>query len=491
MRTSEKIVIIGSGIGGLSCAIILSKLGYDVTVFEKNRHPGGMMRSYRRQGVHCDVGVHYLGALDEGQVLRRCFDYLGIADGLSLTRMGADGVVDRYLFGSNDLGLETFDGPVGLDAYQANLLRSFPSQRTQIEELSAILRRSAEEIDRLDFLYSDQPTQSWLDHTESLGAIFDRLHCSPGLRAVFGLPSVLIGVPHDQCPQFYHTMTLASYLMSAWRLEGHGAQMADACVARLGALGGKLRVAETVAAIRTIDGAVRGVTLYSGEQVDADVVLAAIHPKTMLPMLPAEAFKPSYRRRILGLIETKGMVAVHALVPADKHPALSHNLFAVRTNSGGGVEDAIFTQLRPSGDPRSNLLSLITAGHEIIWEPWRETLTGRRGPEYVQRKMELARALIARSERSIGPIHDARILDVSTPLTIRDWVNSPNGSAYGIQRSTQQMLSAALLNRTALRGLFLAGQNVLAPGILGTILGSLTTVQFIVGQERFRKEVCI
>ena len=52
-----------------------------------------------------------------------------------------------------------------------------------------------------------------------------------------------------------------------------------------------------------------------------------------------------------------------------------------------------------------------------------------------------------------------------------------------------QMLSAALLNRTSLRGLYLAGQSVLAPGVLGTILGSLATVQFIVGPERFRSEV--
>ncbi len=67
----EKVLIIGSGIGGLSIGIILARLGFEVTVIEKNRHAGGMMRSYVRQGVHCNVGLHYLGGLDEGQVLRR------------------------------------------------------------------------------------------------------------------------------------------------------------------------------------------------------------------------------------------------------------------------------------------------------------------------------------------------------------------------------------------------------------------------------------
>jgi len=81
------------------------------------------------------------------------------------------------------------------------------------------------------------------------------------------------------------------------------------------------------------------------------------------------------------------------------------------------------------------------------------------------------------------------VIDTYTPLTIRDWVNSPRGSAYGVMRSDRQMLSAALLNRTAVKGLYLAGQSIMAPGILGTILGSLVTAKFIVGPERFGKEV--
>ncbi|MCI5210165.1 MAG: NAD(P)/FAD-dependent oxidoreductase [Candidatus Electrothrix sp. ATG2] len=69
-------LIIGSGIGGLSTAIILAKLGFEVTVLEKNPQPGGLMRSYPRNGIECEVGVHYLGSLDEGQIMRKFFDYL-------------------------------------------------------------------------------------------------------------------------------------------------------------------------------------------------------------------------------------------------------------------------------------------------------------------------------------------------------------------------------------------------------------------------------
>jgi len=488
-KTEEKVLIIGSGIGGLSTAIILARLGFDVTVLEKNRQPGGMLRSYMRQGVHCNVGVHYMGALAQGQVLRRCFDYLGITARLPLIHLGVDGPVDRYHFNDPLLGIDAFDLPGGFSAYEDNLYTAFPGQKTQIQTLMDMLQRSARHLDRLDFLYSEHPADFWIEQTESLGAIFDQLGCSPGLRAVFGMPSVLIGVPPAVCPQFYHTVALASYLFSAWRLEHHGAHMADVCADRLTALGGRLRTGQAVKHIRTTSGRVVGVTLASGEQLEAPLVIGAIHPKAIVGLLDPDTVKASYRRRILGLTDTASMLAVHALVPAEKHPAMAHNVFSIDTETDGAIRDLIYLQLRPSGKPGHNLLSLLTSGHEDLWQAWRHTSSGRRGPDYLRTKDEMARRLIASIEKITGPFAELQIIDIYTPLTIRDWVGSPNGSAYGVMRSTGQMLSAALLNRTALQGLFLAGQSVLAPGILGTILGSLATVQFIVGSERFRREV--
>ncbi|MCI5219845.1 MAG: NAD(P)/FAD-dependent oxidoreductase, partial [Candidatus Electrothrix sp. LOE2] len=98
MLSQKNILIIGSGIGGLSTAIILAKLGFEVTVLEKNRQAGGLLRSYARDGIECEVGVHYLGSLDNGQVLRKFFDYLGVTESIPVTRMGQDGIIDRYIF---------------------------------------------------------------------------------------------------------------------------------------------------------------------------------------------------------------------------------------------------------------------------------------------------------------------------------------------------------------------------------------------------------
>jgi phytoene dehydrogenase-like protein len=122
-----------------------------------------------------------------------------------------------------------------------------------------------------------------------------------------------------------------------------------------------------------------------------------------------------------------------------------------------------------------------------MWAPWLLSTSGRRGNDYLSAKRRLAEELIREAEEYFGTFTGASILDTYTPLSMRDWVNSPGGSAYGVLRSSSRMLATALLNRTAVQGLYLAGQNVVAPGIIGTIMGSFSTVKLLLGAKEFHK----
>ena len=54
----ENIIVIGAGIGGLSCAALLAHGGHKVTVLEKNPYIGGACSSYEKQGYTLDRSVH-------------------------------------------------------------------------------------------------------------------------------------------------------------------------------------------------------------------------------------------------------------------------------------------------------------------------------------------------------------------------------------------------------------------------------------------------
>ncbi len=484
------VLIIGSGVGGLSTAIILAKLGFDVTVLEKNSQPGGLMRSYTRDGIECAVGVHYLGSLDQGQILRKFFDYLGVTASIPVSRMGHDGIIDRYLFDiSSGNHPATFDLPEGLDEFEEALKQTFPKEQEIIVKIVDPIRKAAEQLHGLDLLYAEQNDFSLLDQSQPLGEILDDLGCSPGLRSILAIPSCWIGVPLQDCPAYYHNMALASYVSSSYRLQGSGSDMADALAGRLQELGGKIVTGAEISKILVSSRVVTGLQLKSGESLQASTVIGAVHPKVVLQMLPQGAVKPSYRQRISGLQDTHGIFSVHARVDGNNHPEIPYNIFKVDTDSDGNVPDLRYYQIRKSEKEGVNLLSILSSGKDELWAPWTNTKSGRRGHDYSEAKEKHARQLIGEAEGLFGSFKGLKMLDAYTPLTMRDWVNSPGGSAYGVLRSSSQMLATAMLNRTSVKGLHLAGQSVMAPGIIGTILGSFSTVKSILGADEFREVI--
>ncbi|MHB8910500.1 MAG: phytoene desaturase family protein [Syntrophales bacterium] len=475
-------LIIGAGIGGLSAGIILSRIGLRVAVIEKNPLPGGMMRGYRRAGMDCPVGVHYFGSFGEGEPLRRICDFLGVTEQMAVERMGQGSPIDRYVF--DDF---TFDLPEGIDAFAASLRQAFPDDRQPIAQIIDDLRATLDVQNSFAFF---SPAPSLLDSKlyAPLGEYLAGMHCSAGLRGVLGVAARWMGMSESDCPVFYHHFALASYLLSSWRLRGTGAELAEAFVARFKELGGTLICGDAVTAILPPGAAVGGVRLASGRALDGSRLVAAIHPKRVIGMLPEGAVKPRHARLIGELAETEGLFALSAAVDASTHPALPYNLFRLRADREGTVKDGAFYQLR-DGREGKNLLVIITKSPYAEWSRWADTQSGSRGEAYAEAKAGRAGRLLREAEGIFGPLAGATVLDAYTPLSLRDWVGSPEGSPYGIMRSIRQLPAAAALSRLAPAGLYFAGQNALSPGVLGTLLGSLQVARQVLGPERFASEV--
>jgi phytoene dehydrogenase-like protein len=442
------------------------------------------MRSYRRSGFDCPVGVHYVGALGDKEPLGKMFHVLGIPVDELFTPMGQEGIIDRYIF--DDL---IFDLPTSIDALEKNLRSTFPEDTASLNIIMKNLREISRRMMDTSFLLNQGDPFQNMDYYKSMGELLDKLQVSAGLRAVLSVPCQLIGVPLNDCPVIFHHMVLASYLFSSWRLKESGSKMTEAFVRRFQELGGSLILNNGVQKISMIEGKVAGVILESGINLPADAVVAAIHPKILLELLDADALRDSYRRRIRELKETEGVIAVQISVNAVAHPEINHNIYRLYRSEKGLIEDGVFYQLRDGNSHGANLLSIITKSLYSDWRQWENTVSGQRGKAYEEKKMSIADSLLKKAQEIFGDLKDARIIDVYTPLTIRDYVNCPEGACYGIMRSSRQLLKAISLNNIPISGLCLAGQNALAPGVLGSIMGSFNAARQIIGAERFAQEI--
>ena len=282
----KNIIIIGSGIGGLSTGILLSLLNFHVTIVEKNPLPGGLMRSYRREGFDCPVGVHYVGALGKEEPLGKMFHILGIPVDELFVPMGQEGIIDRYIF--DDL---IFDLPTSIDALEKSLKDTFPKDTATMNIIMKNLRDISRRMKDPSFLLNQGDPFQNMDYYQSMGELLDSLEASAGLRAVLSVPCTLIGVPLNDCPIIFHHMVLASYLFSSWKLKESGSKMTDVFVRRFEELGGKLILNNGVKKISLAEGKVKGVILESEEALSADAVVAAIHPKILLQLLDENALR--------------------------------------------------------------------------------------------------------------------------------------------------------------------------------------------------------
>lgn len=86
MKSGKKVIVIGSGIGGITTAAYLSQQGHEVQIFEKNAYPGGRSGSFVKDGHRFDMGATFL--MMPG-IYRETFSRLGrsLEDELKLHRM--------------------------------------------------------------------------------------------------------------------------------------------------------------------------------------------------------------------------------------------------------------------------------------------------------------------------------------------------------------------------------------------------------------------
>ena len=59
MQQPKKVIIVGSGLGGLSTALRLTSRGYHVEVVEKHHQPGGRLNQLKKDGFTFDVGPSF------------------------------------------------------------------------------------------------------------------------------------------------------------------------------------------------------------------------------------------------------------------------------------------------------------------------------------------------------------------------------------------------------------------------------------------------
>jgi all-trans-retinol 13,14-reductase len=492
------VVVIGSGIGGLTAASLLGRLHRKrVLVLERHFRAGGFTHTFSRPGgFRWDVGVHYVGGVAEGRLARRVMDVV-TGGALRWEKMGEP--FERLRFP----GLQ-FDLRSGRERLRADLHAAFPAERAGIDAYLRDVLRAATWVKARAFLplfpgpvaglarwvgqgrerLARQTTEAWL-----AAHIVD-----PRLRAVLGARWADFGLPPSQSAFGMHAVIAEHYLEGAWYPVGSAAQVARGATAVIEAAGGQVRVRAEVSRVLLERGRAVGVRLVSGEEVRAPLVISDAGARnTYLRLVPPEAPLP-FRAQLeavprsmahatvyLGLSDSPRTLGIHG-ENFWLHDELDHDaLWRGRDEATRGVVRHAYLSFPSLKDPEAtaHTAEIVLPMGYGPWAPWAEARWRRRGAEHDALKQGLADAALAAVERHLPGLRAlVRFTEVSTPLTTEHFTAHPGGEIYGLPFSPARFELPWLGVTTPVPGLLLTGADAMAPGIVGAMMGGvLATVK--------------
>ena len=203
-------------------------------------------------------------------------------------------------------------------------------------------------------------------------------------------------------------------------------------------------------------------------------------------------FRRTYVQRISNLKNTIASFAIHAVLKEGAFPYLKHNYYFHRFEdvwTGDDTKDwpvsyMLQTPAPAAGDGFAKSLVILSPMPFDMVKEWQDTYTGNRGADYLEFKEKMADMLLYLAEmRYPGIRHAISFMEISTPLTWRDYTGIPEGSMYGIERDFNAPLVTDILPKTKIPGLFFTGQNISLHGVLGVTIGSVLTCGEILGLE--------
>jgi all-trans-retinol 13,14-reductase len=488
-------VIIGAGLGGLSCGAAFARQGFRPLVIEKHVRAGGYATTFQRPGGFVfDASLHST-TVGERNGVRDLLPGFPEIKGLEFV---PHKTLYRAIYPDYDIRVPGRDLP----GYIRDLASKFPEEKAGIEGLFGDMQGLASDINRYSAAGGRVDMARFVQDYPSLaktfgktwGAMVDARVTNPKLKAIVSALWGYYGLPPSRLSPYYYALPTIGYLQEGgYYPVGRSQKISDAFVAFIEERGGKVLLKTRVEKILVKNGAAHGVRTADGREFTGKVVVSnANAPDTFKKMIDEPDLVKATLARMEKLSISLSTFQIFLGLKKDlvretglKDTEIFYNtgydieeeykatLRGELTNPGFGATlyDNLYQGYSPAG---KNTLSIMTLMGYAPWEKYEADYFAGKKDAYRAEKNRMADILIDQVEKVLVPgLRKAiEIREVATPLTNVRYTANARGAIYGWDQTLDNSGPSRFPQRTPVKNLYLAGAWTNPGGGYGAVIPS-------------------
>lgn len=515
LQKSYDTIVIGSGMGGLATAAILSKEGQSVLVLEKHYTPGGFTHIFKRRGYEWDVGIHYIGEMQrEGGVLKKLFDYVSNGE-LKWADMGT--VYDKIIIGEKH-----YDFVKGVKNFKDKMISYFPEEEKAIHAYVNLVFKAVK-VSRnyyisktftpfLDFFlgkFMRNPFHKFSDKTtyETLRSLTSNEELIKVLTGQYGD----YGLAPKQSSFTMHASVARHYFGGGNFPIGGSSQIAKTIDPVIENSGGTILVNAEVNEILIDSNKAYGVKMKDGKIIKAkNIISNAGLMTTYSKLLPTDIVqKHRLNNQLTKVKRSVAHVSLYIGLNGSPEeigiPKTNYWIYPAEGDHDTCVENYLNDLSQPfpvvylsfpcakdpdwsNRYPGKSTIDIITLIPYELFEKWKDTSWKKRGEDYETLKEQISQRLLEELYKQLPQVKGKiDCYELSTPLTTNHFVNYEKGEIYGLDHSPSRFRQTFLKPRTPIKNFYLTGQDIVTAGVGGALFSGILTASAMTKKNLLKK----